>query len=144
MQIQKAKQGYKLVKSHFGKQIEIPEEWEITTINQLGQIITGSTPSTENREYYGDEFLWATPLDLEDQKYITNTQTKLSKKGFELARIIPQNSVLFVCIGSTIGKVGMSTTEMATNQQINSIICQKNDPSFIYYKLLFNSKKIKN
>jgi len=144
MQIQKPRQGYKLVKSLFGKYEEIPERWMVTTINNLGEIVTGTTPSTENREYYGDEFLWATPTDLVEQKYVEKTKTKLTKRGFKITRKITTSSVLFVCIGSTIGKVGMALKEMATNQQINSIICKENDPNFVYYQLLFNSKKIKN
>ena len=52
-------------------------------------------------------------------------------------RPLPKNAVMCVCIGSSIGKVGMSyREESATNQQINSIICKKGrDPEFVYYLL---------
>jgi type I restriction enzyme S subunit len=44
-----------------------------------------------------------------------------------------------VCIGSSIGKVGMTSKDAsATNQQINSIICNnKHNPTFIYYLLSY-------
>jgi type I restriction enzyme S subunit len=47
-----------------------------------------------------------------------------------------------VCIGSSIGKVGMSYREKsATNQQINSIICREGrDPEFIYFLLSYRSE----
>ena len=47
-----------------------------------------------------------------------------------------------VCIGSSIGKVGMSYREKsATNQQINSIICcEDRDPEFIYFLLRYRSE----
>jgi len=68
----------------------------------------------------------------------------LSEQGFKQTRKIPPNSVLVVCIGSTIGKIGISKNEMATNQQINSIICKENiDNEFVYYQLFYNNKKIK-
>ncbi len=47
-----------------------------------------------------------------------------------------KNSILVTCIGSTIGKMGMASTNMCTNQQINSIIVNKNyDDNFVYYAI---------
>ena len=45
MQIQKAKQGYKLVKSLFGKYEEIPEEWEMFSLTDknLLKLSSGET-----------------------------------------------------------------------------------------------------
>jgi len=143
MSVRKARQGYKLVKSLFGKYEEIPEDWNVKQISSLGKIVTGSTPSTSIEEYYGDEFLWATPPDLESVKYINTTQTKLSKKGFTQTRKLPPKSVLVTCIG-TIGRTGMAIQEMATNQQINSVIAINVDPEFLYYQLSHNHEKIKN
>jgi len=132
----------KLSKKEFRK---IPDEWEIIKINDLGEIVTGNTPSTSFREYYGNDYLWASPIDLGDTKYIESTQTMLSNEGFQQSRNIPQKSVLVVCIGSTIGKVGIAKKEMSTNQQINSIICKEDiDNEFIYYQLVNNQKKIKD
>lgn len=123
---------------------KISEKWSEVPIKEIGDIVTGSTPSSFQKDYYGNEYLWATPVDLGKTKYITNTQSMLSSKGFEKIRKIPKNSILVVCIGSTIGKVGFSTQIMSTNQQINSIICKNDDPEFIYYQLLFNQQRIKN
>ena len=127
-----------------GKEIKIPEAWYEIKIKELGEIITGNTPSTSKQEFYGGKYLWASPSDLADIKFIDNTNSKLSKKGFDISRTIPKNGILVVCIGSTIGKIGMASQEMATNQQINSIICHKKYPEFVYYQLLRNNKLIKN
>tara|TARA_B110000503_G_scaffold41606_1_gene68389 strand:- start:4852 stop:5838 length:987 start_codon:yes stop_codon:yes gene_type:complete len=60
----------------------------------------------------------------------------LSLKGFEFSRRIPSGSVLFVCIGSTIGKVGIAATELTTNQQINAVTPGPDvDPEYLYYAL---------
>jgi type I restriction enzyme S subunit len=60
----------------------------------------------------------------------------LSEKGFNKTRKLPKGSILVVCIGSTIGKVGIAIQEMSTNQQINSLICSKEfDNEFVYYAL---------
>jgi type I restriction enzyme S subunit len=58
----------------------------------------------------------------------------LSAKGFANSRRIPAGSTLFVCIGSTIGKIGLAGEDLATNQQINSIIPNGSvDPEFLFY-----------
>ena len=135
---------FKKVTWLFGKEIEIPEEWEVKTISELGEIVTGSTPDTKNREFFDDDFLWASPIDFEGEKYLTQTNSMLSKKGLSISRKIPKDAVLVVCIGSTIGKIGMASVEMSTNQQINSIICNNVDSNFIYYQLQQNNYLIKN
>jgi len=119
---------------------EIPVDWEVKKIKDTGKIITGNTPPTKNLEYYNNDYLWATPGDLGTIKYIEFTARMLSRKGIEVSRLIPRDSILVVCIGSTIGKVGMALHDMATNQQINSIICNKSwNPHFVYYWMLENS-----
>ena len=60
----------------------------------------------------------------------------LSAQGFSKTRTLPKGSVLVTCIGSTIGKAGMATKEMSTNQQINSIVVDdNNDNEFVYYAI---------
>lgn len=113
---------------------EIPEGWEVAKIKDVDEIITGTTPSTKKLDYYGNAFLWATPVDLGANRYVRSTEKMLSNQGIKMVRIIPKDSILIVCIGSTIGKVGMASKDMATNQQINSIVCGNNwNCHFVYY-----------
>ena len=117
---------------------EKPDNWKIIKLSDVGEIITGSTPSTSNLEFYGSDHVWITPTDIQDESKIMNdSRIKLSKKGFEESRIVPEKSILFVCIAS-IGKIAMAGTEMCTNQQINSLVCKEHDPNFVYYQLLFH------
>ena len=118
---------------------EIPEEWEVKELDLIGEIITGSTPKTSEKDNYGNEYLWVSPGDLGIKKYVTNTVKMLSDKGFSKTRKLPKGAILVTCIGSTIGKMGISKTELSTNQQINSIICNdKVNSEFIYYALNYN------
>ena len=115
---------------------EFSGEWEQCQIKDFGKVITGSTPSTSKTEYYDNGvFLWASPADLGNVKDVISTKTKLSQQGFDKCRKIPAHSILVTCIGSTIGKMGMATTEMATNQQINSIIPIDCSPDYVYYSI---------
>ena len=116
--------------------------WKNKAIIDIGKVITGNTPPTKNSSYYGDSFNWAGPSDLGMSKYINDTKVKLSNDGMLVSRVIPKNSILVTCIGSTIGKMGISTKAMATNQQINSIIVNtKFNFEFIYYEILYSFKK---
>lgn len=118
---------------------KIPEEWEIRRLGDIGEIVTGSTPKTAEKDNYGSEYLWVSPTDMGEKKYIIKTNKMLSKMGFEKTRKLPKGSILVTCIGSTIGKIGISGYELSTNQQINSIICKSNfDNEFIYYIIDFN------
>ena len=116
---------------------EFTGEWEKCIIQDYGEVVTGNTPPTSNAEYYyNGSYLWASPADLGINKNITDTKTKLSLSGFKKTRNVPKGSVLVTCIGSTIGKIGMATETMSSNQQINSIVVNdKSNSDFVYYAI---------
>ncbi|ECF1840981.1 restriction endonuclease subunit S [Pseudomonas aeruginosa] len=119
------------------------EDWKEWKVGELGNVITGNTPSTSKPQYYEGEYNFVSPADISDQRFIESTKTTLSKLGFEQTRQIPAGSVLFVCIGSTIGKVAQNMYSCATNQQINSLVPSSNfSGDFIYYLLLHESNRI--
>jgi len=96
--------------------------WGLTTLGEVGEIITGNTPSTSNPKYYNEKYLpWVTPPDLSAGGRITDARRYISREGAKVARVLPKDSVLISCIGN-LGKVGIAGRELATNQQINSII----------------------
>ncbi len=121
--------------------------WQNVTINDLGQIITGSTPPTKKTEYYGSEYPFITPTDIEIDSRIVHTERFLSQEGYEYNqnRLLPQNAVCVVCIAS-IGKICMTTVPSVTNQQINSVVVNqdKYDPYFVYYLLRTKTDILKN
>lgn len=122
----------------------IPEDWGIAKLCTIADLATGSTPPTQDKTNYGGEFLFVSPADLNNSKWILNTEKKLSKKGFSLARCFPRDSILFTCIGSTIGKTGMAACELTSNQQINAVFPNaKYSSEFLYYLLDLISPKIK-
>ncbi|NTL26029.1 restriction endonuclease subunit S [Enterococcus faecium] len=120
------------------------EAWEQRKVFELGEIITGNTPSTGNKDYYKGQYLFVSPADIQDNRYVSKTNTTLTELGFKTGRFIRKGSTLFVSIGSTIGKVGQADRDLITNQQINSIIPSNDyDDNFVYSILLGKSAKIK-
>ena len=108
-------------------------QWRQYTISQIGKVITGNTPPTNDRSNYDGDLMFCSPRDIGEQKYISSTEKRVSPKGFALGRPIPPSSVIVTCIG-LIGKLGIATTDMITNQQINALIVSEDfDHEFIYY-----------
>lgn len=123
---------------------EFTDTWEQFNFFELGEIITGSTPNTSNKDYYKGEFLFVSPIDIQDNRYVNKTNTTLTELGFKTGRFIRKGATLFVSIGSTIGKVGQADISLVTNQQINSIVPNNNfNDNFVYSSILSISSKIK-
>lgn len=120
---------------------EIPKDWEVCSISEIGDVITGTTPKTSNETYYGGQYKLISPADLDSEKYVNTAHRMLSEEGLSQCRTLPRYSVLVGCIGN-VGKIGMTLDEKsATNQQINAIVCnQKSDPHFVFYCLFFFKK----
>ena len=118
-------------------------EWEEKKIRTLGSVITGTTPKTSDASNYNGKYLFASPSDMYGQRYITNTDKTLSEQGFKKSRLLPKGSSLFVSIGATVGKMAQAPIDMATNQQINSVVSNNNyDQDYVFTLLNYNSDKI--
>ena len=108
-------------------------------IQDFGDIITGKTPSTSNKSYWGCHYPFITPSDYGfNDRYIYTTDRQISIQGANSQKktILPKNSICITCIGSTIGKICMTVKPSITNQQINSIICNENYDSYYVFYLL--------
>ena len=107
------------------------DDWKQYKLGELGEIMTGSTPSTSKPEYYSENGLpWVTPTDI-NSLTISDTYRKLSEEGMNISRIVPANTILCTCIAS-IGKNTLLTVEGSFNQQINSLTPNdKNDAYFL-------------
>lgn len=112
------------------------------SIIELGKVITGKTPSTEHSEYYSGSYPFITPTDIHTfyEKYLDCTERTLSDLGSQQVRsnLLPKDSICFVCIGSTIGKMCKTKCESFTNQQINSLIpYNEYDSDYVFYYLRY-------
>ena len=117
----------------------LPKGWAWCKLGDIGKILTGNTPSKGERAFYGNDFPFFKPNDLDIGKVETSLDS-LSVLGYKQARKVPKGSILVTCIGS-IGKTGITQVEGAFNQQINAIIpFECIDNYFIYYLML--SKEI--
>ena len=92
-----------------------------TPVASIGQITTGSTPSTRQADVFGGTMPFLTPSDIGHGGQIGSWSRTLSDNGAAQVRIVGPNAVLAVCIGATLGKIGWVDRPVSSNQQVNCI-----------------------
>ncbi|AXQ15855.1 restriction endonuclease subunit S [Shewanella algae] len=116
----------------------IPEGWESKALVAFGAIVCGKTPSKSNSEYFGRDVPFVKIPDMHGNVFITDTVDSLSLAGAasQSKKEVPAGSICVSCI-ATVGKVVITTRPCHTNQQINSIIPDKNfDTEYLYFQML--------
>ena len=118
---------------------EIPAEWKAGTLDDLGQIVGGSTPSTTNSDnFIGIGTPWITPYDLsgnQEKKFITRGAQDVSDEGVKNASLKknPAGTVL-LSSRAPIGYMAIARIELTTNQGFKSFIPTNGySTAFIYY-----------
>lgn len=124
----------------------IPEKWILTTIGDVGIVVSGGTPSTKQSEYWDNGHIsWITPADLSkyDKKYISKGKRSITQEGLDYssAKLLPKGTVLFSS-RAPIGYTVIAKNELATNQGFKNLITTKSlssDYVYYYFKTLKKS-----
>ena len=113
---------------------KVPFGWTLTEIKTIGEVITGNTPSKAIDDYYGGDIPWVKPGDVNKGTVIDTAEETLTDLGASKSRLLPKGSVMVTCIGN-LGNVAIAGRQLATNQQINSIIPNTSlvEPKYCYY-----------
>jgi type I restriction enzyme, S subunit len=115
---------------------ELPEGWAWCRLGEVGICQTGTTPPTTDKSNFGDYIPFIKPGDITINSIDYNNEG-LSQKGIAVGRLIPNGSILMVCIGGSIGKTFYNSKDIACNQQINTIFPLLHiEPSFLHKFLL--------
>jgi len=103
---------------------QLPDGWEWKKLSDIGKISTGKTPSKSNKEFYENGMIrFVKPPNLQNSIEIKKTEADefITENGAKKSTLLPKNSLMVCCIGS-LGKFALSTENVITNQQINTII----------------------
>ena len=125
----------------------LPEGWRMGTLEDLGEIIGGATPSTNNPDLWCDNGIsWLSPADLSKKscKFISKGAKDITELGYNSCstKLLPKGSILFSS-RAPIGLMAITTKELCTNQGFKSIVPQKDYGSeYVYYFLLSIKDKI--
>lgn len=125
----------------------LPNTWILVEIKDIGEIVSGGTPSTKNPEYWGNDISWITPVDLSGyvNKTISRGKKSLTQLGYDnsSAKLMPTGSILFSS-RAPIGYVVIAGNELSTNQGFKSLIpyrCIYNEYVYYYLKSAINLAK---
>jgi type I restriction enzyme, S subunit len=122
-------------------------EWKESELKEIGQVVSGGTPSTAISAYWNGDIPFITPYDLSKIKspVINDTQRKITKEGLEAssANVLPVGSIV-ISSRAPIGYIAITGKKAVTNQGCKSIIPFSGfDASFLYYNFNFYVERIK-
>jgi type I restriction enzyme S subunit len=104
---------------------EEAKKWERKKLGEVREVVTGSTPRTDDSTNWDGEILWATPNDMGKLAGFTidDTERKISGKGLGSCstKLLPSGSVLLTT-RAPIGHLALNTKPMCTNQGFKSFI----------------------
>lgn len=111
--------------------------WETGKLGELGKIICGKTPSKKMHSYFGGSIPFIRIPDMHGKTFIFDAADTLTEKGAnsQQNKYLPPKSICVSCI-ATVGLVAMNAFRCQTNQQVNSIVPNKEIYRyFLYLKL---------
>ncbi len=123
---------------------EIPNHWKVKTLGEIGEIVSGGTPSTSVAAYWNGNISWISPSDLTGyhDKVIFHGKKSISESGLKnsSARLIPKGSVLFSS-RAPIGYVVIAGNNVSTNQGFKSVVPYESICNEYLYYFLKASKQ---
>ena len=126
----------------------IPKGWRVGTLEEIGDVIGGSTPSKARPEYYTDNGIaWLTPKDLSvsNAKFTAKGEIDITQEGYNSCstKLMPKGTVLFSS-RAPIGYITIAKNEICTNQGFKSVIPGYAGTAFIYCYLKAATPDIEN
>ena len=130
----------------FGDPFTNPLRWDSSELREVGEVITGNTPSRKRPEYYGKGIEWIKSDNINDPSFVlTEAAERLSYTGKAVARTCPKGSILVTCIAgsqSCIGNVAIADREVAFNQQINAFVPGRRIALWFAFGLFWVGKRL--
>lgn len=128
---------------------EFKEDWSKFKINNLTSVVSGGTPSTLNKEFWGGNIPWMNSGEL-NLKLVYNVKNRITELGLNKSstKIIPENSILIGLAGQgkTRGTAAMNMIALSINQSIAAILPnqQKFNSSFLYLNIDSRYDELRN
>ena len=112
--------------------------WERKKLGDIGMIVGGSTPKTNDPSNWNGNNLWVTPAELDGSMYFGETERHISDKAASKLQLMPKGTVL-LSSRAPIGKVAITTKPMYCNQGFKNIVCSKSiNNIFTYWYILYS------
>ena len=135
----------KFVDSELGM---IPEGWKVGRLDEIADVVGGSTPSKAKPEYYTQKGIaWLTPKDLSNHPavYSSRGEIDITEAGYNSTstKLMPKGTVLFTS-RAPIGYISIAQNDICTNQGFKSLVPKKAGTCFLYCFLKYVTPEIEN
>ena len=135
----------KFVDSELGM---IPEGWKVGRLDEIADVVGGSTPSKAKPEYYTQKGIaWLTPKDLSNHPavYTSRGEIDITKEGYNSTstKVMPKGTILFTS-RAPIGYISIAQNDICTNQGFKSLVPKKAGTCFLYCFLKYVTPEIEN
>ena len=130
----------------FGDPITNEKGWEVKKLGEVADIVGGSTPKTNIKEYWNGDNYWVTPAELHGTRYISSTERCITDLAVDKAHLtqLPIGTVL-LSSRAPIGKVCITRVPMYCNQGFKNIICSnKLNSEYVYQYLIDKTEFLKS
>ena len=113
--------------------------WKTCKFADVFDLQMGKTPSRDDPTYWGDDNLWVSIADMNEQKYMSATKEGITDIAVQESGIkpIPKGTVI-MSFKLSIGKVSIATSKLYTNEAIMGFIEKEEGtlvPEYLYYYL---------
>ena len=115
----------------------LPEGWKKHKLPEIVSIMSGGTPKTDVKEYYGGSIPFYTPKDSNGLFFAFDTITHISQSGLNHcnSQYYPADTVIITARG-TVGKTTILAVPMAMNQSCYALKCDElNSPYYLFFSL---------
>ena len=135
----------KFVDSELGM---IPEGWKVGRLDEIADVVGGSTPSKAKPEYYTQKGIaWLTPKDLSNHPavYTSRGEIDITEEGYNSTstKLMPKGTILFTS-RAPIGYISIAQNDICTNQGFKSVVPKKAGTCFLYCFLKYVTPEIEN
>lgn len=123
----------------------VPEGWKWSRFSDAADIMSGGTPKTENKSYYGGNIPFYTPKDSDGAYYAMKTITYITEDGLNNCHspLYPADTIIITARG-TVGKTTILGTPMAMNQSCYALKCSNHKkPFYLFFALNEEVRKLK-
>ena len=133
----------KFVDSELGM---IPEGWKVGRLDEIADVVGGSTPSKAKPEYYTQKGIaWLTPKDLSNHPavYTSRGEIDITEEGYNSTstKLMPKGTILFTS-RAPIGYISIAQNDICTNQGFKSLVPRKAGTCFLYCFLKYVTPEI--
>lgn len=129
---------------------EIPINWQVKSLEEIGTWFGGGTPSKQEEQYWEKEpgVIWISPKDMYET-IITYSQDYISQKGLNAKglKLLPVGSILFVTRSGILRSrvpISIAGHELTINQDLKALcVNPEYNNEYVFYSLLAYNERIR-